>query len=66
MRIQRIAALALLSLLLVISTAWAAIPQRPTRDLYVQDYAGLLSQETKSRILTIGAELDRKTTAPAA
>ena len=63
MRIQRIAALALLSLLLVISTAWAAIPQRPTRDLYVQDYAGLLSQETKSRILTIGAELDRKTTA---
>ncbi len=63
MRLQRISALTLFVLLLAAATAWAAIPDRPAQDIYVQDYAGLLSQETKDRILAIGHELDEKTTA---
>ena len=62
MRLQRISALTLFVLLLAAATAWAAIPDRPAQDIYVQDYAGLLSQETKDRILAIGHELDEKTT----
>ena len=62
MRIPRIASLALLVLLLL-STIAAAMPERPTTDIYVQDNAGLLSADTKKQILTIGHELNEKTTA---
>ena len=62
MRIPRIASLAFLVLLLL-STIAAAMPERPTTDIYVQDNAGLLSADTKNRILTIGRELNEKTTA---
>ena len=62
MRIPRIASLAFLVLLLL-STIAAAMPERPTTDIYVQDNAELLSTDTKNHILTIGHELNEKTTA---
>ena len=62
MRIPRIASLAFLVLLLL-TTITAAMPERPTTDIYVQDNAGLLSTDTKNHILAIGHELNEKTTA---
>lgn len=62
MRIPRIASLAFLVLLLL-TTITAAMPERPTTDIYVQDNAELLSTDTKNHILTIGHELNEKTTA---
>ncbi|MGI6629614.1 MAG: TPM domain-containing protein [Bacillota bacterium] len=40
-----------------------AFPQRPSAHIYVQDFAHLLSPETEARLLAIGEELDKKTTA---
>lgn len=39
--------------------AWAqpAIPSRPSSSLYVQDYAGVLSQETQGKINRLGAKV---------
>lgn len=47
------------------ATAAPQIPPRPTAaaGIYVQDYAQVLSAEDKSRLLSIGQELDNKTTA---
>lgn len=47
------------------ATAAPQIPPKPTTaaGIYVQDYAQVLSAEDKSRLLSIGQELDNKTTA---
>lgn len=47
------------------ATAAPQIPPRPTAaaGIYVQDYAQVLSTEDKRRLLSIGQELDDKTTA---
>ena len=47
------------------SMAFAApnIPPAPTTSIYVQDYANVLSTETKNYINSIGADLDKKTAA---
>ncbi len=62
MKIPRVVLLLLLMFCLAVSSA-AAMPERPATDIYVQDNAGLLSQETKDQVLKIGRELDQKTTA---
>lgn len=51
--------------LLISAVAWAQpqIPPAPTSSLYVQDYAGVVSGETKSRINTLGAQLAGRTKA---
>lgn len=47
------------------SMAFAApnIPPAPTTSIYVQDYANVLSPQTENYINTLGADLDKKTTA---
>ena len=47
------------------ATAAPQIPPKPTAaaEIYVQDYAQILSAEDKRRLLSIGQELDDKTTA---
>lgn len=47
------------------ATAAPQIPPKPTAaaGIYVQDYAQVLSSEDKRRLLSIGQELDNKTTA---
>lgn len=47
------------------AVAWAApaIPPTPSSSLYVQDYAGVLSGESKNRINNLGAQLAAKTKA---
>ena len=40
-----------------------AVPPKPTRDIYVQDLAGVMDSESKAKILQIGRALDEKTTA---
>ncbi|WP_368293849.1 YgcG family protein [Dehalobacter sp. TBBPA1] len=39
------------------------LPVKPATDIYVQDYAGMLSDTTKQEILRIAAALDEKTSA---
>ncbi len=62
----------LIFLILLLQTFFAAaafaepaIPQKPTASggIYVQDYANVISQTDKQKILSIGQELDNKTTA---
>ncbi|EGO64874.1 TPM domain-containing protein [Acetonema longum] len=62
---KRIAWLILLLVLVVVSTVAAEpqIPPKPTNSLYVQDYAGILSNDAKTRINRLGAQLDAKTKA---
>lgn len=57
--------LIVLLLLTVASTAAAEpqIPPKPTNSLYVQDYAGILSNDAKTRINRLGSQLDAKTKA---
>lgn len=45
--------------------AETAVPPRPsaTSGIYVQDYAGVISQSDRQKILSIGQDLDNKTTA---
>lgn len=43
--------------------AEAKVPPKPTTNIYVQDYAGVLSGETKSRIQSISSRLAEKTKA---
>lgn len=45
--------------------AWAQpqIPSKPTTSIYVQDYAGVLSADTKNRINNLGTQLAAKTKA---
>lgn len=40
-----------------------AFPAKPATNIYVQDFAGILTPETEARLLEIGYELDQKTTA---
>ena len=49
--------------LLFAATAGAApkIPPVPTRDIYAQDYANVLSKETESRINRLSSELQSRT-----
>lgn len=51
--------------LAIMSTAYGdtVFPPKPTSDIYVQDFAQILTPETKAKLLTIGYELDQKTTA---
>lgn len=65
----------LIYLVLLLQTFFAAtalagpsIPPRPTAGsgIYVQDYAGVISQADKQKILRIGQDLDNKTTAQVA
>lgn len=65
----------LIYLVLLLQTFFAAtalagpnIPPRPTAagGIYVQDYAGVISQADKQKILRIGQDLDNKTTSQAA
>ena len=60
----------IICLLLLLQTFFAAyasaapaIPPRPAAGsgIYVQDYAGVISEEDKQQILSLGAELDNKT-----
>lgn len=56
----------MLALLLVSGTAAFAepnIPPKPTTNIYVQDYAGVLSAETESRIQSISSQLAQRTKA---
>ena len=47
------------------SVAWAepAIPPAPTSSIYVQDYAGVLTPDTKKRINDLGGKLAARTKA---
>lgn len=65
----------LIYLVLLLQTFFAAcvfaapaIPPRPNAasGIYVQDYAGVISTEAKQKILSIGQDLDNKTTAQVA
>ncbi len=49
-----------------IALAAPAIPAKPANNIYVQDYAGVISQADKQQILSIGQDLDKKTTAQVA
>lgn len=62
---KRLAWLVLGIYLLIAAVAWAQpqIPPAPTTSIYVQDYAGVMSGETKSRINNLGAQLAAKTKA---
>ena len=62
-------------LVLLVQTFFAAcvfaepeIPPRPTASsgIYVQDYAGVISNEDRQQMLRIGQDLDNKTTAQVA
>ena len=65
----------LIYLVLLLQTFFAAcafaappIPPRPSAGsgIYVQDYAGVINDTDKQKILSIGQDLDNKTTAPVA
>lgn len=65
----------LIYLVLLLQTFFAAsalaapsIPARPNKasGIYVQDYAGVISQEDKQKMLSLGQDLDNKTTAQVA
>ncbi len=51
--------------LTIAAVAWAQpqVPPAPASSLYVQDYAGVLSNESKSRINSLGSQLAAKTKA---
>lgn len=51
--------------LTIAAVAWAQpqVPPAPAGSLYVQDYAGVLSNESKSRINSLGSQLAAKTKA---
>jgi uncharacterized protein len=57
--------LALAACLIVSAVAWAQpqIPPAPTSSIYVQDYAGVMTAETKARINNLGAQLAAQTKA---
>ncbi|MBP2646225.1 MAG: hypothetical protein H6Q75_1665 [Firmicutes bacterium] len=46
-----------------VALAQPEIPPPPTSSIYVQDYAGVIDAETKSRINNVGSQLDAKTRA---
>jgi len=64
---KRLAWLVLLAYMVmgITAVAWAEapIPPTPTSSFYVQDYAGVISAETKARINNVGSQLAAKTKA---
>ena len=63
MQVKRITSMIFLLFLFFTVPVAANLPARPASDIYVQDNADLLSKDTKQQILSIGHELDQKTTA---
>ena len=55
--------LLLVALVVNFSIGEGAVPPKPTRDIYVQDLAGVMDSESKAKILQMGRVLDEKTTA---
>lgn len=62
---KRLAWLTLVAYFLLVTVAWAQpqIPPAPTQSMYVQDLAGVLDSETKSKINSLGSKLAAKTKA---
>lgn len=62
---KRMAWLTLVAYILLITVAWAQpqIPPTPMQSIYVQDHAGVLDTETKSKINSLGSKLAAKTKA---
>lgn len=62
---KRLAWIVFVAYLLIAAVAWAQpqIPPVPTNSIYMQDYAGVVSPETKSRINSLGSQLAAKTKA---
>ncbi|CQR71463.1 hypothetical protein SOV_18150 [Sporomusa ovata DSM 2662] len=62
---KRLAWLVLVGYILLAASAWAQpqIPPAPTQSIYVQDHAGVLDSETKSKINSLGSKLAAKTKA---
>lgn len=62
---KRLARLILVVYLALVSVVYAQpqIPPAPTQSIYVQDYAGVLDSETKSKINSLGSKLAAKTKA---
>ncbi len=62
---KRLAWLVLVGYVLLAAIAWAQpqIPPAPTQSIYVQDYAGVIDSETKSKINSLGSKLAAKTKA---
>lgn len=62
---KRFAWVVLLVCLMFAATVWAQpqVPPAPAGSIYIQDYAGVVSPETKSRINSLGSELAAKTKA---
>lgn len=65
---KRLAWLVILIYLAIGTFAWAQpkIPPKPTTSIYVQDYAGLLAEDTSQKINTLGNQLAVKTKAQVA
>ncbi len=63
MQVKRITSMIFLLFLFFTVPVAANLPARPASDISVQDNADLLSKDTKQQILSIGHELDQKTTA---
>ncbi|EIW20968.1 TPM domain-containing protein [Pelosinus fermentans] len=62
---KRLAWIVFVAYLLIAAVAWAQpqVPPAPTNSIYIQDYAGVVSPETKSRINSLGSQLAAKTKA---
>jgi len=62
---KRVAWLVLIAFALLGAIGWAEpkIPPVPTSSFYVQDYAGVLTADTKNRINSLGSQLAAKTKA---
>jgi uncharacterized protein len=62
---KRLAWIVFVAYLFVAAVAWAQpqIPPAPTNSIYIQDYAGVVNADTRSRINSIGSQLAAKTKA---
>lgn len=62
---KRLAWLLLGVFLLISTAAWAQpqVPPAPTGSLYIQDYAGVVSQDSRARINSLGQQLAARTKA---
>ncbi len=62
---KRLAWIVFVAYLFIAAVAWAQpqVPPAPTNSIYIQDYAGVVSPETKSRINSLGSQLAAKTKA---
>jgi uncharacterized protein len=62
---KRLAWIVFVAYLFIAAVAWAQpqVPPAPTDSIYIQDYAGVVSPETKLRINNLGSQLAAKTKA---